>query len=130
MGMKNSLWNISTHLKNNQISRRNSVQQPKTDSIVTFLNILWNEGFIWGYKIDTLNPSFLKIFLKYNNGNPIINSIKLISKPSRHIYYSVSQLWKLNSKKSLIVLTTSKGLMTIYECKKTRIGGTIVFIIK
>jgi len=130
MGMKNSLWNISTNLKNNQISQRNSVHQPKTDSIVTFLNILWNEGFILGYKIDTLNPSFLKIFLKYKNGNPIINSIKLISKPSRHIHYSVSQLWKLNSKKSLIVLTTSKGLMTIYECKKTRIGGTLVFIIK
>ena len=128
--MKNSLWNISTNLKNNQLSQRSSVHQPKTDSIITFLNILWNEGFILGYKIDTLNPSFLKIFLKYRNGNPIINSIKLISKPSRHIYYSVSQLWKLNSKKSLIVLTTSKGLMTIYECKKTRIGGTLVFIIK
>jgi len=128
--MKNFLWNISTNLKNNQISQRNFMYQPKTDSTVTFLNILWNNGFILGYKIDVLNPSLLKIFLKYKNGNPIINSIKLISKPSRYIYYSVSQLWKLNSKKSLTILSTSKGLMTIYECKKTQVGGALVFIIK
>jgi len=128
--MKNCLWNISTNLKNNQISQRNSMHQPKTNLIITFLNILWNEGFIWGYKIDNLDPSLLKIFLKYKNGNPVINSIKFISKPSRHIYYSVSQLWKLKSKKSLVILTTSKGLMTAYECKKTRIGGTLLFIIR
>jgi len=68
------------------------MHQPKTNLIITFLNILWDEGFILGYKIDNLDSSLLKIFLKYKNGNPIITTIKFITKPSRHIYYSVSQL--------------------------------------
>ena len=72
----------------------------------------------------------LKIFLKYKNENPIISSLKSISKPSRQIYYSVSELWKLDSKKSLIILSTSKGLMTVEKCKHAQIGGKPLFIIR
>lgn len=128
--MKNNLWNIPANLKNGQISRRNSIYQPKTKLTIAFLNILWDEGFILGYKISNSDSSLLKIFLKYKNGNPVINSIKFVFKPSRSIYYSVSQLWKLDSKKSVVILTTSKGLMTISECKKSQTGGKPLFIIR
>lgn len=128
--MINALWNICVNLKNSQISKRSFVYQPKTNLTVAFLNILWDEGFILGYKIDNLNSNWLKIFLKYKKGTPVINSIKFIYKPSRNISYSVSQLWKFDSKKSLIILTTSKGLMTIHECIKTRTGGKPLFVIK
>jgi len=128
--MKNNLWNISTNIQNGQISRRNSIAQLKTKLTINFLNILWDEGFILGYKLSTLDSSLLKIFLKYKNGTPVINSIKFVFKPSRDIYYSVSQLWKLDSKKSIVILTTSKGLMTIEECKKSQIGGKPLCILR
>jgi small subunit ribosomal protein S8 len=128
--MVNTLWNISANLKNNQIARRHFFFQPKTKLTIAFLNILWNEGFILGYKIDNSDSSLLKIFLKFKKKDPVINSIKFVFKPSRNICYSVSQLWKLDSKKSLIVLTTSKGLMTAHECKKTQTGGKPLFIIR
>jgi len=128
--MKNLLWNIPANLTNSLLSRRNYMYQPKTKLTNAFLNILWNEGFILGYKISNSNPNLFKIFLKYKNKNPVINSIKFIFKPSRHIYYSVSQLWKLDSKKNLIILTTPKGLMTVSECKKSQIGGKPLFLIR
>lgn len=128
--MKNTLWNISANLKNSQISRRNAMYEPKTALTIAFLDILWNEGFILGYKVSNSDSTILKIFLKYKNGNPVINSIKFVCKPSRNIYYSVSQLWKLDSKKSFVILTTSKGLKTVYDCKKNQIGGKPLFIIK
>lgn len=128
--MKNNLWNIATSIRNGQISRRNFIFQLKTKLTITFLNILWDEGFILGYKLSNVDSSLLKIFLKYKNGIPVINSIKFVFKPSRDIYYSVSQLWKLDSKKSTVILTTSKGLMTIDECKKSQIGGKPLFILR
>ena len=91
---------------------------------------MWDEGFILGYRIDNFDSKLLKIFLKYKDGYPAISSIKFIFTPNRHIYYSVSQLWNFDSKKSLIILTTSKGLMTVQECKKNQIGGKPLFIIK
>lgn len=126
----NTLWNISTELKNGQISQKNYIRQLKTKLSIPFLNILWDEGFILGYKIDNLDSKLLKIFLKYKDGYPGINSIKFICRPNRHIYYSVSQLWNFDSKKSIIILTTSKGLMTVQECKKNQIGGKPLFVIK
>jgi len=128
--MVNTLWNISAKLKNSQIARRHFFFQPKTKLTIAFLNILWDEGFILGYKIDNSNSNLLKIFLKFKNKDPVINSIKFIFKPSRNIYYSMSQFWKLDSKKSLIILTTSKGLMTAHECKKTQTGGKPLLIIR
>jgi len=128
--MINTVWNISTNLKNSQLSRRNFIYQKKTKLTVAFLNILWDEGFIRGYKVDNLNSNLLRIFLKYKKGNPVINSIKFIYKPSRKMSYSVSQLWKFDLKKNLMILTTSKGLKTTYGCIKTQTGGKPLFIVK
>lgn len=94
------------------------------------MNILWDEGFILGYKTCNSNLNLLKIFLKYKDGKPAINSLKIVSKPSRQVYYSVANLWKLDLKKNLIILTTSKGLMTINECKRAKVGGKLLFMIR
>lgn len=128
--MIKTLWSISANLKNGQISRRTFIYQPRTHMTIVFLNILWDEGFILGYKTDNFNTKWLKIFLKYRRGDPVINSIKFIYKPSRSLSYSVRQLWKFDLKKSLMILTTSKGLMTAHECIKTNKGGIPLFLIK
>ena len=128
--MLNTLWSVSNNLKNSQISRRSFILQQKTTLTIAFLNILWNEGFILGYKIDSIDSSLLKVFLKYKKGDPVINSIKFMYKPSRNIQYSAAQLWKFDSKKSLVILTTSKGLLAAHECKKAQVGGKPLFIIK
>jgi small subunit ribosomal protein S8 len=89
------------------------------------LDILWDEGFISGYKMLSMHK--LKIYLKYKNGNSVISSIKVISKPSLRVYYSVKELKKL--KKNLI-LTTHKGIKTISNCKRLNIGGEPIIMIK
>ena len=126
--MKSILKNVAINLNNSQIARRNFIFEPKTKLIVSFLNILWNEGFIFGYKLYGTNSNLLKIFLKYKKNKPVINSIKLFYNSGGN--YKLSQLWKLDAKKNLIILNTSKGLMTIQDCKKNQIGGQPLFMVK
>ena len=128
--MNSILRNVAINLNNSQISKRNFIFQPKTKLIVNFLNILWNEGFILGYKLYGVNSNLLKIFLKYKKNKPVINSIKLFYNSGFTNHYKLSQLWKLDSKKNLIILNTSKGLMTVQECKKNQVGGQPLFIVK
>ena len=94
------------------------------------LNLLWNEGFILGYTISESNPNMFKIFLKYKNGKPAINSLQPITKPGQRIYYSNKQLWKINSSKGVVIVSTNKGLMPLDECKKLNLGGEPYIIIK
>lgn len=63
------------------------------------------------------------------DNRPVINSIKFISKPSRRIYYSLNQIWKIDSNKSLFIFSTNKGLMTIMDCKKIKTGGELSILI-
>ena len=111
------------NIKNGQMSRRSFILQKQKKICKLFLNILWNEGYILGYKNYNNNSNKIKIFLKYYQGKPIINSLKLISKPGQRISYSIKQIWKINSNKTLIIFTTNQGLLTINDCKKLKIGG-------
>ena len=124
--MKNHLWNMFASIKNGQIAKRNFIFQQNKSACRPFLKILSNEGFILGYKIK-LNK--IKILLKYKNNIPVINAIKIISKPGRRIYYSTKQIWKINSSKYFIIFSTNKGLKSITECKKLKIGGEPVVLI-
>lgn len=117
------------NIKNGQLAKRSFIFHTRKKICESFLKILWQEGFILGYKIDPNDNNRLKIFLKYKNGKPVINSLGLISKPSRRIYYSIKQIWKINSSKSFIIFSTNKGLKSILECKKLKIGGEPFIII-
>lgn len=127
--MKNYLCNMFANLKNGQLAKRNFIYQTRKNICESFLKIMWDEGFILGYSIDSKNSSKLKIFLKYSSGKPVINSIKLISKPSKRVYWSINQIWKIDSSKTFIVFSTNKGLKTIMDCKKLNIGGEPYIVI-
>ena len=118
------------NIKNGQIIHKSFILCPSKKFCTAFLNILWDEGFILGYKILNTTPKMIQIFLKYKNGKPIIKSLRSITKPGNRTYYSVRQLWKLNSENGLIIISTNKGLLTLAECKQLNIGGELFLILK
>ncbi len=128
--MKNYLWNMFANIQNGQLAKKGVILQTRKKICESFLKILWDEGFILGYKTSSLNKQKLEIFLKYTKtGKPAINSLKCISKPSKRIYYSTKQIWKINSNKTFIIFSTNKGLKSINQCKKQKIGGEPFLII-
>lgn len=132
--MKNHLWNMFANINNGQLAKRSFILHQKKKICEKFLDVLWNEGFILGYKnyfrkVKTYKNNITKIFLKYKNGKPVINTIKPVTKPGRRIYYTAKQIWKMNSKNTLLVFSTNKGLKTLNECKKLKIGGELYIIL-
>jgi ribosomal protein S8 len=53
-----------------------------------------------------------------------------MSKPGKRIYFNTKQIWKISSNKTFIIFSTHKGLKSIHECKKQKIGGEPIVIIK
>lgn len=118
------------NIRNGQLAKRSFIYQKKNKLCEAFLQILWSEGFIVKYRTSRKDEKFLKIFLKYYSiGKPAINNIKLITKPSRRVFYSIRQIWKIDSNKNFIIFSTNKGLQTIDNCKKLKIGGEPFVII-
>lgn len=69
-------------INNGQLVKKAYILQRRKKICESVLNILWDEGYISGYKISKTNPNILKIFLKYKNGKPAVNLMKALSKPS------------------------------------------------
>jgi small subunit ribosomal protein S8 len=128
--MKNHLWNMFATIKNGLTVKKSFVLQPKKKICESILNILWDEGFILGYKISETNTKMLKIFLKYKNGNPAIHSLNSLSTPGLRVYFSVKHIWKIDTTNSLLILSTNKGFMSITECKKLKVGGEPFLLVK
>nr|YP_009495467.1 ribosomal protein S8 [Toxarium undulatum]AWQ64114.1 ribosomal protein S8 [Toxarium undulatum] len=91
------------------------------------LNLLWDEGYISGYRI---NASTFSIFLKYKTNKPVITSIKLITKPGHVFSYSLNQLWKVKPKFGLIIVSTSKGVLSLEECRRYKVGGKPLIVLR
>ena len=128
--MKNNLFNLVASIKNGQLAKKAYIYSEKTPLCESILNVLWDEGFISSYRISLKRSKKLKIFLKYKNEKPGISSMKIISKPSLRVYYSVKQLWKLDSIKGVIFLSTNNGLMSSEECKKKSFGGEPFIVVR
>jgi small subunit ribosomal protein S8 len=127
--MRNNFWNMLANIKNGQKANKSFILHPRKTYCALILNILWEEGFILGYKISKQNSKMLEIFLKYKQGIPVIKNLMPISKPSQRVYCSSKQLWKLNSNLGLYILSTNKGILSLNTCKKLNIGGELILII-
>jgi small subunit ribosomal protein S8 len=127
--MKNLLWNMFANIQNGQLAKKIFVVQKKKKICESVLNILWDGGFILGYKTVEEDPTKIKIYLKYYKNKPVIQTLKSVSKPGSRIYYSIKQIWKIDSNKTFLIISTNKGLKTLMECKKLKIGGEPFLII-
>lgn len=118
------------NIKNGQMAKKSVILESRKNICESFLKILWDEGFISGYRIFAQNNKKIEIFLKYTRaGQPVISSLKCLSKPGQRLYYSAKQIWKLDSSKTFIIFSTNKGLKTINQCKKDKIGGEPLVVI-
>jgi len=78
-------------------------------------------------KARKVEHDYLDLELKYTDGQSAINGIKLISRPSRHIYVKTGKIKPVRSGFGTMVISTSKGVMTAQEARKQRLGGEILF---
>jgi small subunit ribosomal protein S8 len=90
--------------------------------------VLKEEGYIKDFdRIDDNKQGLLRITLKYGEeGQPIINEIIRVSKPSRRIYSPVDKLPKVLAGMGIAIISTSKGIMSDKNCRQNKVGGEIL----
>lgn len=58
--------------------------------------------------------------------NTVINEITRISKPGRRVYVAAADIPKVKSGRGLVLVSTSKGVMTGSEAAKNKLGGELL----
>ena len=127
MSLSDPIGDMLARIKNSQMRNHKKVELPASKFKAKIAEVLKTEGFIIDYKVTgDEKKSNLEINLKYNLGNPVINSIERISKPGRRIFSSAESLPKINNGLGIAIVSTPKGVMTDNDARKQKIGGEII----
>ena len=127
MSLSDPIGDMIARVKNAQERNHKKVDLPSSNFKAKIADILKNEGFIRGFKIDTQNNKpILSLELKYHSGSPVISTFERISKPGRRIFSSAEGLPKINNGLGIAIVSTPKGVMTDIDARKQRLGGEII----
>lgn len=121
-----SLSNLTSKLKNAIRFNKKFILLPRNPLCFKVLKLLFFEGFI--SNVSEINSGkLLKVYLKYSpNGSPCFREIKNFSTLGKNIYLNYNQLSKLTQGVGVIIISTTRGLLTNQSCLKHRLGGKIL----
>ena len=127
MSLSDPIGDMIARIKNASLRNYRKVQIPSSKFKIKIADVLKNEGYIINYTVENENSKEnLLIDLKYNSGNPVINSIQRISKPGRRIFSSAESLPKVSNGLGIAIISTPKGVMTDQDARKNQVGGEII----
>ena len=127
--IRDAISDMLTRVRNANMVRHQIVQIPNTKMTLAIANIIKEEGYISDFEeFEENDQKFLLLCLKYQGQKrqPIITSIKRISKPGLRIYVSNKNLPKVLGNLGIAILSTSKGVMTNHRAKTLGIGGEVI----
>ena len=127
--VNDSIADLLTRIRNAQTARHDSVTVETSIVKKAITQILLDEGYISAFdEVENGNKNKnLVITLKYVNKNQkVITGLKRISKPGRRIYASCEELPKVLNGLGIVIVSTSKGVMTDREARKLGIGGEVL----
>ena len=126
MSLSDPIGDMLARIKNAQVRNHSKVSLPSSKFKSKIADVLKAEGYIRDYKINDDKKPLIEINLKYNLGDPVINTIERISKPGRRIFSSASSLPKINNGLGIAIVSTPQGVMTDVDARKKKLGGEII----
>lgn len=128
MSMNDPIADLLTRIRNANLIARESVDIPSSKIKVGIVQVMKNEGYISEFKvIEEGFKKTLRVYLKYGSMQKrVINFIKRESKGGKRVYNSVDEITKVLGGMGISVFSTSKGILSNNQCKRSNIGGELL----
>ncbi len=118
---------LLTRIRNAIMVGKREVYLPSSKLKVAIVEALKKSNYIADYELIKNSPrDTLHVTINEEGKNPTINEISKVSKPGRRVYASVDEIPKVKSGRGIVLISTSKGIMTGAEASKARLGGEIL----
>jgi len=118
---------LLTRIRNAVMVGKNEITVPSSKLKVTVAKQLKKAGYVTAVKVEAGKPRDILVVTINNPGeNSTINEIKRLSKPGRRVYVSANDIPKVKSGRGIVLISTSKGVITGSEAKKQRLGGELL----
>lgn len=130
--MADTIAEMLTQIRNAQKAGHKEARFNASKLKLAIAKILEKEGFVESVVQEKNGePSKIKVELKYfkisnTKKIPAINQINRVSKQGQRIYVRSEDIKNVKNKFGISIVSTSKGVMTGEEAKKSGLGGEYI----
>jgi small subunit ribosomal protein S8 len=117
-----------TRIRNANIAFHERVDIPASRLKKDVAKVLKDEGFVKAFEVVSGAPrDVIRITLKYGQHRErVINGLQRISRPGLRIYTPKGDIPKCMGGLGLVIMSTSKGIMSGRQAKRLGCGGEVV----
>ncbi len=126
--MTDPIADMLTRIRNAIRAGHSTVEFPASKIKYEIAKILKNSGY--AEKVVLVQKKNKKdrieMELKFDNKVAAIRDLKRVSKPGQRVYVNHDKIQKVVGGFGIVIISTSKGLMTGKEARKNKIGGEVL----
>ena len=127
--MTDPIADYLTRVRNAIMAKHKVVDIPGSNIKKEMTKILYDKGYILGYKFEDDNKQgLIKIALKYHpeTKTSAIKKLQRASTPGLRKYSGAKNLPRVLNGLGIAIVSTSQGVMSDKEAKKLNIGGEVL----
>lgn len=126
MSMSDPIADMLTRIRNGQSAAKADVAMPASNKKQSIAQVLKDEGYINDFSVSEDAKPQLTVSLKYHDGKPVIEKIQRMSRPGLRVYKNTSEIPKVLNGLGIVIVSTSKGMMTDRAARAAGIGGELI----
>ena len=130
MAANDTIADMLTRIRNANLARHQTTNVPATKMTRSIAQVLQQEGYIGEFEEagEEGVKRNLVISLKYKGKNrqPIITTLKRVSKPGLRVYSNKKDLPRVLGGIGIAIISTSSGIMTDREARRQNVGGEVL----
>ncbi len=131
MSMSDPIADMLTRIRNGQCANKVDVSFSASNKKSAILSVLKDEGYIADFETSADDKKPLtKVTLKYYQGEPVISTLKRISRPGLRIFRGKDELPDVMSGLGVAIISTSKGVMSDRNARVQGHGGEVLCIVE
>jgi small subunit ribosomal protein S8 len=125
--MTDPISDMLTRIRNAIAVSKEEVTMPHSKIKQNLAELLKANNFVEDVKAsgEGITKS-LTVTINSERTNARITEIERLSRPGRRMYANVDKIPTVKRGRGIVIISTSKGLMTGDEAKKTRVGGELI----
>lgn len=118
---------LLTRIRNAAAVGKTEVRVPASKLKKVVAEQLKANNYLVDVKVEAGKPrDTLVITIAKPGENSVINELTRLSKPGRRVYVKADEIPKVKSGRGLVLVSTSKGVITGQEATKQRLGGELL----
>ncbi len=118
---------LLTRIRNAKMVGKTEIRVPSSKLKKVVAEQLVKNGYLTKVAVEVAKPrDILVVTINDPSENSTIHEITRVSKPGRRVYAAAADIPKVKSGRGLVLVSTSKGVMTGQEAVKNKLGGEVL----